>query len=30
MILLKHLHSDDTPGQVAAGLALGAILGLIR
>jgi len=28
MILLKHLHSDDTPGQVAAGLALGAILGL--
>src|SRR5438093_9221847 len=28
MILLKHLHSDDTPGQVGAGLALGAILGL--
>src|SRR5881396_412832 len=26
--LLKHLHSDDTPGQVGAGLALGAILGL--
>src|SRR6266496_3124429 len=26
--LLKHLHSDDTPGQVGAGLAMGAILGL--
>ena len=26
--LLKHLHSDDTPGQIGAGLALGAILGL--
>jgi len=26
--LLKHLHADDTPGQVGAGLALGAILGL--
>jgi len=26
--LLKHLHSDDTPGQVGAGLALGAIFGL--
>jgi uncharacterized protein (TIGR03546 family) len=26
--LFKTLHSDGTPGQVAAGLALGAILGL--
>jgi uncharacterized protein (TIGR03546 family) len=26
--LIKALHSDGTPGQVAAGLALGAILGL--
>ena len=26
--LFKALHSDGTPGQVAAGLALGAILGL--
>jgi uncharacterized protein (TIGR03546 family) len=26
--LVKALHSDGTPGQVAAGLALGAILGL--
>lgn len=26
--LIKTLHSDGTPGQVAAGLALGAALGL--
>ena len=26
--LFKTLHSEGTPGQVAAGLALGAILGL--
>jgi uncharacterized protein (TIGR03546 family) len=26
--LIKALHSDGTPGQVAAGLALGSILGL--
>jgi uncharacterized protein (TIGR03546 family) len=26
--LIKTLHSDGTPGQVAAGMALGAVLGL--
>ena len=26
--LIKALHSEGTPGQLAAGLALGAILGL--
>ena len=26
--LVKALHSDGTPGQLAAGLALGSILGL--